>query len=82
MARQIGIHERTLNRRLREAGTTFRREFEDIRYEIARQLLTDTDMPLSQIASSLNYADGTVFSRAFKRWSGETPKDWRRLHRC
>ena len=81
IAKRLGIHERTLNRRLREADTTFRREFEEVRYDIARQLLTDTNIPMAQIASSLNYADATAFSRAFKRWSGEAPAEWRRHHR-
>jgi len=77
IAKQFHMHERTLNRRLREEGTTFRREFEEIRYEVARQLLTDSSIPLSKIASALGYAEGTTFSRSFKRWSGTSPKQWR-----
>ena len=77
IARQLGMHERTLNRRLRAEGTTFRRELEQTRYEVARQFLSDTTMPLSKIADSLNYADATAFSRAFKQWSGVTPTAWR-----
>ncbi|MEA3278695.1 MAG: AraC family transcriptional regulator [Pseudomonadota bacterium] len=80
IARQLGMHERTLNRRLREEGTTFRRELEDIRYDVARQLLAGTMMPLSEIAAALDYADSTAFVRAFKRWSGIPPAEWRRLH--
>jgi len=77
IAGQIGIHERKLNRRLREEGTSFRRELENTRYELARQLLVDTRIPLSDISISLNYADPTAFSRAFKQWSGLTPAEWR-----
>jgi AraC-like DNA-binding protein len=80
IAKQLHMHERTLNRRLREEGTTFRRELEEIRYEVARQLLADTMMPLSKIATALNYADAAAFSRAFKRWSGTTPAQWRTGH--
>ncbi len=80
IAGQLGMHERTLNRRLREEGTTFRRELEEIRYEVARQLLADSNMPLLKIATALNYADATAFSRAFKRWSGSTPAQWRSRH--
>jgi len=79
IARQLGVHQRTLNRRLREEGTTFRREFEAVRYEVARQLLSDTGMPLSAIAAALHYADTTAFSRAFKRWAGYTPAKWRSI---
>ena len=80
IARQLGMHERTLNRRLREERTSFRRELESIRYQVARQLLADTRMPLSQIAAALDYADATAFIRAFKRWSGIPPAAWRRLN--
>lgn len=78
IAGQLGIHERTLNRRLREEGTNFRIELENIRYEMARQLLTDIKIPISEVATALNYADPTAFSRAFKQWSGSTPREWRR----
>lgn len=80
-SRQLGMHRRTLNRRLREQGTSFRRELEDIRYEVARQLLAETMLPLSQIGMALGYADSTAFIRAFKRWSGTPPAQWRQLHR-
>jgi AraC-like DNA-binding protein len=81
IAEQLHLHERTLNRRLRQEGTTFRRELERVRYEVARQLLADTAMPLSKIAAALDYADSTAFSRAFKRWAGSTPASWRTRHR-
>ncbi|MEA3277780.1 MAG: AraC family transcriptional regulator [Pseudomonadota bacterium] len=81
IAEQLGMHERTLNRRLRAEGTTFRRELEDTRYEVARHLLAETTVPLSRIAAALDYSDSTAFIRAFKRWSGFSPAEWRRIHR-
>ncbi|MFK7845097.1 MAG: AraC family transcriptional regulator [Rhodothermales bacterium] len=81
IAKQLQMHERTLNRRLSEGGTSYRQELEKVRYEIARQLLTDNEMPLTQIAAALNYSDSTAFSRAFKGWSGNTPSEWRTRHR-
>jgi AraC-like DNA-binding protein len=80
LARQLHIHERTLNRRLREAGTNFRRELDAIRYEMARHFLVESTMPIPRIARALNYADVSAFSRAFKRWSGNTPAEWRNHH--
>jgi len=77
IARQLRIHERTLNRRLREEGTSFRQELDDIRYAMARQYLTESSMPIARIAKALNYADVSTFSRAFKRWEGSTPAEWR-----
>lgn len=80
IAAQLGMHERTLNRRLQKEGTTFRSELEDVRYEVARQLLADTTLTLSRIATTVDYADPAVFCRAFKQWSGISPTDWRRQH--
>ncbi len=82
VSRQLGMHERTLNRRLRKEGTTFRQEIETIRYEIARQLLANTQMQVSQIAVTLDYSGDTAFSRAFKQWSGVSPTEWRVQHRA
>ena len=77
IARQLCVHERTLNRRLREEGTSFQRELNNIRYAMARQYLAESTMPIARIAAVLTYADVSAFSRAFKRWSGMTPAEWR-----
>ncbi len=78
IAGQLGLHERTLNRRLKGEGTTFRQELEAIRYDIARELLQSRKLALSTIAASLGYSDATAFIRAFKQWSGTPPAEWRR----
>ncbi|MEA3411505.1 MAG: AraC family transcriptional regulator [Pseudomonadota bacterium] len=80
IASQLCMHERTLHRRLQEAGTTYRHELEDIRYAMARQMLADSAVPQSRIAVALGYASATAFGRAFKRWSGVTPSEWRARH--
>lgn len=77
VARQLGMHERTLNRRLRAEGTTFQREYEEVRYTAALQMLADSGMTLARIAAALDYADASAFNRAFKRWAGVTPAQWR-----
>ena len=77
IAKQLGMHERTLNRRLQEEGTTFRQELQEIRFSIAKHLLAGTNMSLSKISEVLDYSDETAFSRAFKRWSASTPTEWR-----
>lgn len=81
IASQLGMHVRTLHRRLCDEGTSFRRELENIRYDVSRQLLAETLMPLSKIGTALGYRDSTAFIRAFKRWSGTPPAEWRRGHR-
>jgi AraC-like DNA-binding protein len=49
----------------------------EIRFEIARQLLEDTEVPLGQIGAALGYSEASAFTRAFRRWSGQTPTSWR-----
>jgi AraC-like DNA-binding protein len=82
IAGQLCLHERTLNRRLQEHGTSFRREYESVRFELARQLLLETSMPVSKISTALNYSEASAFNHAFKRWTGETPARWRARSRA
>ena len=78
----FAMQRRTLSRRLRFEGTTFEALLAEIRYETARQLLTDTAMPMRQITDAVGYADVSVFTRAFRRWSGTTPTEWRAASRA
>ena len=73
----FSLHSRTLNRRLNSFGTTFQELVDEGRYAIARQMLEGSDTGVSQIAASLDYADASAFTRAFRRWSGTTPARWR-----
>jgi AraC-like DNA-binding protein len=77
-ARHVGIHERTLNRRLREHGTTFRDEVNQVRYTMARGFLASTHASCAEIALAVGYNDATAFNHAFKRWSGMSPAQWRK----
>ena len=58
-------------------GTSFRQELGQVRHAVSQQLLAGTTSALAEIATSLGYADASAFSRAFKRWSGTTPAQWR-----
>lgn len=73
----LGIHERTLRKRLAAERTTLQQLLSQTRFELAKQLLENTDLPLSEIAAALRYADAAVFSRAFRSWSKTSPRDWR-----
>jgi AraC-like DNA-binding protein len=77
VASELGLTPRTLNRLLGRRGTSFIRMVEDARYESARRLLQDPAAPVLSVAWSLGYADASAFSRAFRRWSGMTPTEWR-----
>ena len=77
VAKLLGMHEKTLNRRLLEAGLTFRTVRDDARYAMAQQLLSNTSMTIAEVAASLGYAEASAFVRAFTRWAGTTPGKWR-----
>jgi AraC-like DNA-binding protein len=76
----FSMHRRTLNRHLRTEGLAFREVATQVRYEIACDLLRNTDMALGQIAAVLRYSELSAFTRAFRRWSGQTPSAWRASH--
>ena len=77
VAALFSMHSRTLSRRLDAFGTSFRELVDEGRFEIARRLLESTALEVSEIATSLDYADASAFTRAFRRWSGTTPAAWR-----
>jgi len=77
VASRLGLHERALGRRLQAAGTTFQALLDELRLQLARQLLHDTDAPVARVAASVGFHDSTVFSRAFRRWTGINPREYR-----
>ena len=78
IAEVFGTHPRTMARRLAEEDITLQSLVDDARFEVARQLLRDTDMTLTGIATTLYYADASAFTRAFKRKFSVPPGAWRR----
>lgn len=81
VATLFSMHSRTLNRRLRKFDTSFRELVDEGRYEIARQMLGNTSLDVTEVAVALGYADASAFTRAFRRWSGTTPGAWRAVRR-
>lgn len=77
VAGALTMNRRTLSRHLRGERTSFRELTNEVRFETARQLLSNTEIPLGQIAAALGYSEASVFTRAFRRWSGRTPTAWR-----
>ena len=80
LAEQCMIHRRTLSRRLRAEGTAYRRLTDEVRFEIACRLLSNRSMTFAQIATTLGYSEASAFTRAFRRWSGQSPAAWRSEH--
>ena len=73
-----GMSLRSFQRRLKDQGETFTELLDAARADVAKQLLQCTDRSLGQIAAELGYSKATNFARAFKRWTGKTPDQFRR----
>ncbi|MCB9592650.1 MAG: AraC family transcriptional regulator [Sandaracinaceae bacterium] len=78
IARRLGMSERTLHRRLAEGGLSFRAVADRARREVAESLLNDAAHSLAEVAFLTGFSEQSAFSRAFKRWSGQTPLAFRR----
>jgi AraC-like DNA-binding protein len=77
VSKLFGISERTLRRRLGEEGRSLQNLVNTSRFELARQLLRNTRLPVAEIAAALHYADANAFSRAFRNWAKRSPSQWR-----
>jgi len=79
MARRLGMHARTLRRRLEAEGGSYRDILADVRMRLAIEYLRGTPMTNEDIATRLGYSDAANFRHALARWSGgRTPSDYRR----
>ena len=73
VAEQLGLHERTLNRRLREEGTSYRQVREGVLRTLSLQYLEATQLPVADVAAFLGYGSTAAFDRAFRQWYGASP---------
>lgn len=78
VARALKMSPRTLQRRLAERERNFFTLLDELRQEQARALLLKPNLSISQVAFALGYSDLRGFERAFARWTGRAPRDWRR----
>ena len=76
-AHRIGIPVRTLQRRLRESGLSYSELVEQTRCELACRLLDQPGAKAADVARALGYTDPSSFSRAFRRWTGMSPRAYR-----
>ncbi len=82
IAREMGMSERTLQRRLKEGGTSFQAELNAVQVRTAQQLLRETDMKLTAVAVEVGCASLQHFSTLFRKLVGESPSTWRDQHRA
>jgi len=78
VAQRLGMSARRLRTELEEAGTSFNHVLADYRSRLARRLLARTDESIEQIVYLTGFAEPSTFYRAFKRWTNETPIEYRR----
>ncbi|TDF91133.1 AraC family transcriptional regulator [Paenibacillus piri] len=77
VARELGMSDRTLQRRLTDEGTTFKQLLTQARHEQAREYLADPKLDIKEVAFLIGYEDQNSFYRAFRLWEGDTPSNWR-----
>ncbi|WP_078394521.1 AraC family transcriptional regulator [Shouchella patagoniensis] len=80
VAKELGMSERTLQRRLTEEQSSFKHLLTEARHEQARQHLIDPTLDIKEIAFLVGYEDQNSFYRAFRLWEGDTPANWRTSH--
>lgn len=78
VARQLGMSERTLRRRLETEETTFKSVRDAVVWEVVEALLSNPALKIEAIALSTGFADAAAFSKAFKRWASCAPTTYRR----
>ena len=77
LARVLGVSPRSLRRKLHEEGHTFAEVVEHAMAEVARRLLEDPTVTIQSVADRLGFSEASAFHRAFKRWTGLTPTQFR-----
>jgi AraC-like DNA-binding protein len=80
-ARELGMSCRTLSRRLRETGRSYRELVEEVRREQALAMARDSGCNVTAIAHRVGFADTTTFARAFRRWTGLSPIEYLKKRR-
>ncbi len=78
IASSLHISERSLRRRLQDAGLSYQQLLDDGRKSRALELIVNSRMPLTQVALEAGFSDLRTFRRAFKRWTGRTPSEMKR----
>ena len=77
VAELLGMSQRTLARQLQNNGTTLRTELARLRQQRAERLLCAGKLTISQVGAAVGYPVGAAFTRAFRRWTGSSPKQYR-----
>jgi AraC-like DNA-binding protein len=77
VARELGVSVRSLRRRLAEEGVSFPKLLEEAQLASAKRLLENSDRSIYDVAVEMGFSDPSAFHRAFRRWTGMTPSQYR-----
>lgn len=77
VAEKLDMSGRTLKRRLQDVGCSFLQALDEVKQQDAIRLLEHAELDIQQVASTLGYENPTNFSRAFKKWTGKTPSEYK-----
>ncbi len=77
VASELNLSVRNLQRRLKEAGTSYQSLLDDSREELSMKLLKNIDVPLYEISFLVGFTEPSAFYKAFRRWTGKRPGDYR-----
>ncbi|ASK35091.1 AraC family transcriptional regulator [Alloalcanivorax mobilis] len=77
VASEMHMSSRTLKRKLQQLGTSYQRLLDDLRKGLAVEYLTQSQRSVDEVALALGYSDASNFARAFRRWTGRSPSDYR-----
>ena len=78
VAEQLAMTPRTLQRKLHEIGTSHNELLDQMRRQLAMRYLREREMAICEVAYLLGFSESSSFHRAFKRWTGVTPKEFRK----
>jgi AraC-like DNA-binding protein len=74
IACKMGVSRPTLFRRLKAEGTTFKQVLDELRHKLSLHYLSGKKVSVNEIAYLVGFSDAAAFSRAFKRWTGQSPR--------
>jgi AraC-like DNA-binding protein len=78
VAQQLGMSGRTLQRKLRDHGSSHQELLDEMRRDLAMRHLREPEMAICEVAYLLGFSESSALHRAFKRWTGMTPSEFRR----
>ncbi len=81
VAQLSGMSRQSLQRKLKDSGTTLSAQIIEVKKQRAGELLVETNRSVVEVAAALGFTNSTSFARAFKSWTGESPRDYRKARR-